>query len=420
MQKKLLTLAVAGALGAPGAALAQSSVEVYGTINMSFGNVKWGASSAGAPSLAKWDVASHASNWGVRGRESIGGGMTAWFQIETNTPMERSGNIAITPASRNSAVGIQGDFGNVFIGQWTSPWADLDSLWAIGTVGGWGPVTSIIGRRETTGTSPNANCINNPVSGGAVNNGTATSQGPCDALEGGGGVGHAFWRRLSNAAFYQSPVINGLQAKVAYQTNEGRSVTNATLASVVSNASLWSVSLQWTGMGGNARVGMGYDRHSDFTTVGRADTGMTVKGGYNFGVVDLGLAWEQMTYRTASGDCKGGNYGVALAFPVATGTIRGSYSVANDLNDPGCGAAGAAIAPAGSQVGNNGATEFNLGYEHRFSKRTQLGFGYATIRNDDKGAHNWTGLPPNQGGAANAPAMGSSISTWFVNMVHRF
>ncbi len=360
MQKKLLTLAVAGALGAPGVALAQSSAEVYGTINMSFGNVKWGASTQGAPSLAKWDVAQHASNYGVRGRESIGGGLTAWFQIETNTPMERSGNIAITPASRNSAVGVQGDFGNVFIGQWTSPWADLDALWAIGTVGGWGPVTSIIGRRETTGTAPNANCVNVPTSGG-VTPGTAGS-----------------------------PVVNGLQAKVAYQTNEGRSVANATLASVASNASLWSISVQWTGMGGNARIGAAYDRHTEFTTKDRADTGISVKGGYNFGVVDLGLAWEQMTYRSTFGDCKGSNYGVALAFPVATGTIRGSWSVAGDLNDPGCfGAAGAQIAinPAGSLSGNNGATEFNLGYEHRFSKRTQIGVGYATIRNDADGAH---------------------------------
>src|SRR5262245_50618700 len=150
MQKKLLTLAVAGALGAPGAALAQSSVEVYGTINMSFGNVRF--SNAGTvQSSSKWDVANHASNYGLRGRESLGGGLTAWFQIEQNAPLERSNNVAITPASRNSAVGIQGAFGNVFIGQWTTPWADLDGLWSVGTVGGWGPVTSTIGRRETTG-----------------------------------------------------------------------------------------------------------------------------------------------------------------------------------------------------------------------------------------------------------------------------
>ena len=38
MQKKLLTLAVAGALTAPGLALAQ--VEVYGFVNMSVGKVK--------------------------------------------------------------------------------------------------------------------------------------------------------------------------------------------------------------------------------------------------------------------------------------------------------------------------------------------------------------------------------------------
>jgi predicted porin len=418
MQKKLLTLAVAGALGAPGAALAQASVEVYGTVNASFGNVKWGASTTGAPSLAKWDVANHASNFGFRGRESLGGGMTAWFQIEQNAPLERSNNISSTPASRNTALGVQGDFGNVFVGQWTSPWADLDSLWSIGTVGGWGPVTSIIGRRETTGTAPNANCVNDRSGGANINTTAVTGQNPCDAIEAGGGIGHPFWRRLSNAAFYQSPVINGLQAKVAYQTNEGRAVTNATLVSVVANASLWSVSVQWTGMGGNARIGAAYDRHSDFTSVGKADTGMSVKGGYNFGIVDVGFAWEQMTYRGPTGDCKGSNYGVAVAFPVATGTIRGSWSVAGDLNDPGC--SGPTIAPTGSTFGDNGATEFNLGYEHRFSKRTQIGVGYATIRNDANGAHNWTGLPPNQGGFANGPARGSTVSTWFVNMVHRF
>ncbi len=95
--------------------------------------------------------------------------------------------------------------------------------------------------------------------------------------------------------------------------------------------------------------------------------------------------------------------------------------MANDLTDPGCGTAGVtAISPAGSLVGDNGAVELNVGYEHRFSKRTQIGVGYATIRNDSLGAHNWTGLPPNQGGFVNGPSRGSSISTWFVNMVHRF
>jgi predicted porin len=413
MQKKLLTLAVAGALAAPGVALAQSSVEVYGFVNMSFGNVKFSSTPA-TPSVSKWDVASHASNYGLRGRESLGGGLTAWFQIEQNAPMERSNNVAITPASRNSAVGMQGGFGNVFMGQWTTPWSDLDGLWSIGTVGGWGPVTSIIGRRETTGTAPNANCVNAHVSGGVIN---ATSSAPaaCDAVESGGGVGHPFWRRISQAVFYQSPVINGLQGKFAFQTNEGKDTTG-----VKNNASMWSASAQWSGMGGAARVGAAYDSHKEFTSIGNTDTGYSIKGGYNLGMADIGLAYEAMTYKTLIGSCKGNNMGVALAFPIASGAIRGSWSKASDLNDAGCGAPGAAISPAGSGVGDNGATEMNIGYEHRFSKRTTVGFGYATINNDRLGAHNWTGLPPNQAGASPAPSAGSDITTFFVNMVHRF
>jgi predicted porin len=413
MQKKLLTIAVAGALGAPGAALAQSSVEVYGTVHMSFNNVKFSGVGT-VQSTSKWDVANHASNYGLRGRESLGGGMTAWFQIEQNAPLERSNNVAITPASRNSAVGIQGAFGNVFVGQWTTPWADLDGLWSVGTVGGWGPVTSTIGRRETTGAAPNPYCVNGHLSGGTATTGTAPV---CDAVEGGGGVGHAFWRRVSQAVFYQSPVINGLQYKVAYQTNEGRTASGASIGGSAfgstANPSLWSHSVQWSGMGGAARVGFGYDRHAEFTSANNTDIGWTIKGGYNFGVIDLGLAYEKMTYKSGSGDCGGTGWAVAVAFPVASGAIRGSWSKASDLNDIGCPGA----TPAAR---NNGATQMNIGYEHRFSKRTQVGVGYARIDNDPAGVHNWTGLPPNSGGVVNGPVAGQDIRTLFVSMTHRF
>src|SRR5712692_1067231 len=165
MQKKLLTLAVAGAMAAPCIAFAQASVEVYGTVYPTFGRVKYGdgftardqavvagawvpnAAAVGVPGMGKFDFQAPASNFGVRGRESLGGGLTAWFQIEQNAPLEREASQAVTVASRNSAAGVQGEWGNVFAGQWTTPWADLDSLWAIGQVSVFGPVTSLIGRR---------------------------------------------------------------------------------------------------------------------------------------------------------------------------------------------------------------------------------------------------------------------------------
>jgi predicted porin len=399
MQKKLLTLAVAGALGVPaGMALAQTGVEVYGTVNMSFGNVKYSGATGGTPSVSKWDVANGASNYGLRGRESLGGGLTAWYQIEQNAPLERSNNVAITPASRNSAIGLQGGFGNVFMGQWTTPWADLDSLWSVGTVGFWGPVTSIIGRRETTGVAPNPNCVNTIAA-----TGTAATTPICDAVESGGGVGHPFWRRVSNAVFYQSSVMGGAQFKLAYQTNEGKAVTALTTSA---NPSMWSASGQWAGMGGAARIGAAIDRHKDFTILGKTDAGYAVKGGWNFGVADIGLAWERNTYKQAtSGDAKVSQYGLAVAVPIGGDFVRGSYAKATDIKNV---------------AGNQGAKTYNLGYEHRFSKRTQVGVGYATIKNESAAGFIWTGLPPDATGVNNAGLAGQDIKTFFLNMITRF
>jgi len=424
MQKKLLTMAVAGALAAPCIALAQSSVEVYGTINMAFGNFKYseptvppstGANApAGTGSISKWDVAQGASNYGLRGRESIGAGLTAWFQIEQNAPMERSNNVAITPASRNSAVGIQGGFGNIFLGQWTTPWSDLDALWSIGTVGFWGPVTAIIGRRETTGTAPNPNCGNGHIAGA------------CDALDSQGGVGHPFWRRFSQAVFYQSPVFGGVQVKAAFQTNDGKA--NAP-GSVNADPSALSGSVQWAGMGGRARIGAAYDRHKDYSTIGQSDTGWSIKGGWNFGVVDIGLAYEHMTYKcgttlndqtattnagcggtaATTGDVRAKQYAIAAAVPIGQGAIRASYAVAKDLEG----------AVAANQT-DSGAKQWNIGYDHRFSKRTTVGVGYAVIKNDSMASFTWTGAPPIQNGSANTPFRGSDPSTYFVSITHRF
>ena len=431
MQKKLLTMAVAGALAAPCIALAQSSVEVYGTINMAFGYFKYSeGTAANTPSVSKWDVAQGASNYGLRGRESIGAGLTAWFQIEQNAPMERSNNVAITPASRNSAVGLQGGFGNIFLGQWTTPWADLDALWSIGTVGFWGPVTSIIGRRETTGTSPNPNCQNGHDSGAP---GVSGVGGVCDAVEAGGGVGHPLWRRASQSLVYQSPVFSGFQLKGLYQTNDMKSTGG--VGATVANPWLFSGSVQWAGMGGRARVGLAYDKHHDFTSVGNSDSGWAAKGGWNFGVVDIGLAYEYFNYKTFTSDCKAKQYGAALAVPIGQGAIRASYSKAKAIDgsftgaqttvstvNGSCGAAPTAANP----TNDNGAKQYNIGYDHRFSKRTTVGVGYAVIKNDPGAQFTWTGAPPVQNGnsgsanAANTPFVGSDPSTYFVSITHRF
>src|SRR5258706_4822987 len=81
MNKKLLAVAVAGALGAPVVALAQSSVTLYGSIDVAYaakvdkrgnGSVLSNVSGIGEG----WQAGNRI---GFRGSEDLGGGLTALF-----------------------------------------------------------------------------------------------------------------------------------------------------------------------------------------------------------------------------------------------------------------------------------------------------------------------------------------------------
>jgi len=443
MQKKLLTAAVAGALAAPGLALAQSSVEVYGVLYPTVGWVKYGdartAANGGgisAPGVSKLDVQAPGSEVGFRGRESLGAGLTAWFQVASGAPLERENHNATFWASRNSAAGLQGGWGNVFVGQWTTPWSDLESLYNVGTVGVWGPSLSLMGRRETTGSPPN-NPATSPAQGGVScgNFGSAGAAVPatiCDAASATGGVGHPFWKRASNMIRYTSPRMAGAQIDLMYQVpEEKRSSFGTTQAT---NQQMWSTSAQWAGMGGRARVGVAYDAHKDFTTVGKTDNGLALKGGFNFGVVDIGAGVEKLTYKcglgavaggsatsspvttcngTADGEAKVTTWALAASVPIGSGAIKAAYTHAGDFKS------NAAV----TNANDTGAKEFNIGYEHRFSKRTSLGVGYAKIDNKNNSVFTWSGMAPQQNGVSangGATLLGADVTWIFVNMTHRF
>jgi predicted porin len=179
---------------------------------------------------------------------------------------------------------------------------------------------------------------------------------------------------------------------------------------------MYSASVTWAGMGGRLRVGAAYDSHKDFTTPGQTDDGMRVTGGWNFGFADVGFAYEMMTYKTATNDCEAVQMGIAVAIPIGQGHIRGSYSQADDIDGTFAGGTTCGAATAA----DNGAKQYNIGYDYRFSKRTTVGFGYATIDNDPAAGFTWSGLSSSNGGASVAPPAGSDVSIFFVSMVHRF
>jgi predicted porin len=169
-------------------------------------------------------------------------------------------------------------------------------------------------------------------------------------------------------------------------------------------------------MGGRLRVGAAFDRHEEFTTVGETDTGWRVTGGWNFGFADVGLAYEEMTYKCGPGgtgclgivgDFEATQYGIQVAIPVGQGAIRAAFSQADDIKTP---------------VGDidNGAKQYNVGYDYRFSKRTTVGVGYAKIDNDAGAAFTWSGLSSANTGSSVTPPAGSDVEIFFVSMIHRF
>src|SRR6267378_2347307 len=433
MQKKFLGMAVAAALAMPAVALAQSAVQVYGTVHLSLNQAKYTKDTAGTvDDITKFGVTSHASNWGLRSTETVGGGMTAWFQAEFNLKMARdNGTFDGNATARNSGLGLRGDFGNVYFGTWETPWAQTFRLWDVGTIGGWGPVTSIIGRREQTGTNPSRNCANNTGAGGQAGtlappicgNGSESTNGP------NGNLGYPLWRRYNYAVFYESPLFAGVQAKVAWQPNERKSTFTAptgtspsvsatgtiTAGTVNENPSSWSASLSWTGLGGRARAFGATMQNKDWSTVGQTDSGFTVGGGYDFGMVNVGVTYEDYTYKLAAGDMKAKEWGVGLAVPLGPGKIGASYAKAKKLTGGGTDALEAAGA------NDTGAKMWNLGYEWGLSKRTALGFGIAKIDNDPNQIFSWTQSIPIQNGWQSGSVLpGQKQTNIFVSMRHSF
>jgi predicted porin len=140
MNKKLITLAVAAALVAPAAAMADATI--YGKLNMSVDYFDADAGPAISNGLINnrgefdgWAVnkgplgrgEGRANRLGVKGSEDLGNGLKAIYQIEFGVTMaEENGGSPIsggddTLSMRNSFVGLAGGWGTLLVGRHDTP-----------------------------------------------------------------------------------------------------------------------------------------------------------------------------------------------------------------------------------------------------------------------------------------------------------
>jgi len=126
MNKKLMALAVAGALAAPAVAFAQAStVQVYGKITYEYGIADQGADGR------MWTMRIlPAAARSVSKAKKTRRGLSAWFQCESSADVRAMDQTGF--CTRNSAVGFKGGFGNVHFGRWDTP---MKRALNMGTVG---------------------------------------------------------------------------------------------------------------------------------------------------------------------------------------------------------------------------------------------------------------------------------------------
>src|SRR5688572_12142942 len=360
MQKKVIALAVAGVLGAPAIALAQTStVQVFGRMYVEYSYADQGqypiaTVPGGFAERSNADfIQTPGIEIGFKGEEKLGGGLSAWFQcISTADPRGVNGDGF---CQRNSALGLKGGFGNVFIGNWDTPFKRTISPTNVGgnDTGIWGTAFLLTGNSTTT----------------AV-----------------GGSRTAFKRRQTNSINYDSPNFGGFQVMAMFTA--AQSSTSSTDLSTNEKPRVISFAGQYSA--GPLFVSAGYERHSEFnggTTGGVAnregdEDGWFVGAAYTWGPVRFGGQYtrQEVEFGTAAAPTesrvRAWHFGVDWRIAGPHG-LRAAYTQAGNIrgNGPAVG-----VRPAAG--GNTGSKQYQIRYVYTFSKRTEFAIGVTKVDNE--------------------------------------
>lgn len=368
MKKKLLVAAVAGVLAAPAVAVAQSStVQIYGLLNWEYG--VWVDNPNNAAGLSRNttdELNSGASRIGFRGEEKLGGGLSAWFQCESDIRFLAGGSASSgTWCDRNSALGLKGGWGNFFVGSWDSPWKQVTSATRMLNETGW------LGAQRLLATL--------------------------------GGVG--FSARNVNSLNYSSPNMGGFSINA--QTTTENPARNSLESNSAIEYRIWGLNGMYRS--GPLLVGVGWAKNENqFGAVdGRDDEAWVVGVNYTFGAFKLGGVYSHLeTDGAAAGlQSERDNVSFALDWKLGgPGMVRFGVTLAGETDT------GAACGTCGSAI------QYQISYNHSFSKRTTGYIGYNVLDNGSGGHYNLHALTT---GAANAQG-GEKASVMAVGLQHTF
>jgi predicted porin len=372
MNKKLVAVAIAGLLVAPLAQAQTANVTLYGRLNLDLEFVKGQQTNGSNPT--QYRVSSDSSRFGLRGTESLGGGLNAIFQVENSLSPDNSGG---TLAGRDTFIGLQGGWGTFKTGFYHLPYDNIH-----GYIWGSNPTleTGILATSSIWA------------------QGFATKQG--------GG----FDSRIGNSIRWDTPIIAGWQGQFSYSIGGGATGTEGTPKS---NSGVSSGAIFF--MSGPIYFGAAFQYNEQVRAAGLNDIAYSIAGAYQFPKVRVGAIYERLDY-----DCQGfasgptvnpltpaqiaaacvsspttfgtssltrNMYGVDLTIDIGPGQLYADWS----YGDNGKGSAPDGARIAGLAKGDNSSSnQWEISYTYPLSKRTSLYTGYTQIVNKSAASYNFS------------------------------
>jgi len=368
MKKKLLAVAVAGALAAPGLALAQSSVTISGIFKVSLENLRIGSPGAARAGLNTTEnrVADDSSRILFNVVEDLGGGLQAIGQADLRMPMA-SGNVVAM--SGNTHVGLRSaSLGRVIIGRQDVHYGNTESDMSV-----------LAGDLRADSISLLAYMAN----GVAIANAT----------------------RTPNIIHYTTPNFAGFTAIVAYSTGPtGNAAGQPNVSNVGAAAAVAATAAQQSDLQSAIRKGSAFTFNPNYAAANwqigysywnmKPDGGQTISasaaqldqrsnklyGSFKIAGFKIGLSWDKSRLTGNTGATAGVRTNERTAWSLPISYIMGNngfhfhYTKARDDT---------------VTVAQDGAKMVALSYQYTLSKRTSVGITYAKITNDAGAAYNF-------------------------------
>jgi predicted porin len=353
LDRLAMLLLIGGVALSPLAQAQFANVSLYGSLNLDVELVNGTLGDGSNPSIVR--VSSNSSRFGLRGHEYLGRGQVAIFQLESSVLADTGGSAL---ATRETYVGLQGDWGTMKLGNFLTPYDDIHT---------------IFGNSPTLTTS-------------ILSTAALWAQGALSKSEGG------FDARLGNSIRYETPPLQGFSAALQFATRDtsgdpnggdnGDYLSQLRRASVLSTGAFYN--------NGPLDLGIAYERNYRIRPTGPADGALSVTGGYDFGTVasNVGLrvaaVYERLRYDTPTGTLTRDFYGLSSTLAVGDGNFYAFWGKAAD---------GKGSAIDGTTIGalvkgpDTSSQQWELSYSYNLSLRTMLYAGWVKIDNRPNAAY---------------------------------